>query len=275
MTLKALPAILIIALSFGTAAAQNFKGKEERITIQPPQKEFKAGETLAYSLEWLGIPVGKIVLNVESAQVNNRECYHFSARAVPNRFFQRLHDLEYTVDSYVDKGSFLPLRFKKTRRLKKENNFVAMDFDHQGNKVKFETWGSSSFVNLSPQREKLEAATPVSANIPEGTQDLLSSFYYFRLIELKEGGSYPVNIYYNQRNWPLKMRVEKPFIREIRKKGALAAIKIYPVSELNDYILGKRNFSVYITSDSRRIPVEFKLNSAMGPIRGVIQDLPR
>ena len=73
----------------------------------------------------------------------------------------------------------------------------------------------------------------------------------------------------------MKMQVDKPFFRELRKKGTFAVVKVYPVSELNDYILGKRNFSVYLTVDSRRIPLEFKLNTAMGPVRGIIQDLPK
>lgn len=275
MTFKKAPILIILFLSLNSLIyAQDFREKPlQDITISPPQKEFRAGETLVYSIEWLGIPVGKIMLKVEeTAVINNNECYHITAQAMPNRFFQRLYDLEYKVDSYIDKKTFLPVRFEKVRRLKKESNFVTIDFDHAKNEARYKMWGSMAFINLSPQRKKLEAVNPTSTAIAKDTQDLFSSFYYFRVLNIEAGQSYPLNIYYNQRNWPVKMRVDKPFLREMRKRGTFAVVKVFPVSELNDYILGKRNFSVYLTVDSRRIPLEFRLNSAMGPIRGIIQD---
>ncbi len=275
MTLKKAHILIILVLSLTSPiCAQDFRDKPQDISICAPQKELHAGETLVYSVEWLGIPVGKIILKVEeTAVLNNNECYHITARVTPNRFFQRLYDLEYKVDSYIDKKTFLPVRFEKVRRLKKESNFVTIDFDHEKNEAKYKCWGSMVFIKLSPQREKLEAVNPVTTSIPKGTQDLFSSFYYFRVLKIEEGQSYPVNIYYNQRNWPVKMKVDKPFLREMRKKGVFAVVKVFPVSELNDYILGKRNFSVYLTVDSRRTPLEFRLNSAMGPVRGIIQGL--
>lgn len=256
-------------------SAQNFKDEPEKISILEPKKGLTIGETLGYSVEWLGIPVGKIVLKVEGSQtVNNYECYHITARALPNRFFQRLYDLEYQVDSYIDKQSFLPVRFQKTRRLNKENNYLTIDFDWEKNEARYKSWGSGAFIKISPLRQKLEGIHPTTTRIPQGTQDLFSSFYYFRVLKIKEGQSYPVNIYYGQRNWPVNLKVDKPFLREIYKKGAFAVVKVYPVSELNDYILGKRNFWVYLTVDSRRLPLEFRLNSAVGPIRGIIQNIP-
>ena len=277
MLLKKSAILIILILSVGSPAySQNFKDKPQNINIPDPAKELSIGETLEYSLEWIGIPVGKIVLKTEGiTAINNYECYHITAEAIPNRFFQRFYDLEYKVHSYIDKRSFLPIRFEKVRRLNKEANYVTIDFDHEKNEAKYKSWGSALFVKFSPVRKKLETINPTTTNIPKGTQDLFSSFYYFRILKIKEEESYPVNIYYGQRNWPVKMKVDKPFFREMRKKGTFAVVKLSPLSELNDYILGKRNFSVYLTVDSRRIPLEFKLNTAMGPVRGIIQDLPK
>ena len=277
MILKKAAILIILVFSVGNPAyAQNFKHEPQNIAISDPAKELNIGETLEYSVEWLGIPVGKIVLKVEGiTTVNNYECYHITAEAFPNRFFRRFYDLEHQVHSYIDQRSFLPIRFEKIRRLNKEANYVRIDFDHEKNEARYESSGSVLFVKISPLRQKIEAINPITTYIPKGTHDLFSSFYYFRILKIKEGQGYPVNIYYNQRNWPVKMQVEKPFSREMRKKGTFAAVKLSPHSELNDYILGKRNFSVYLTVDSRRIPLEFKLNTAMGPIRGIIQNPPK
>lgn len=276
MILKKVCILIILIISIGSSAyAQNFKAKSENITIADPEKGFKVGETLAYSVEWLGIPVGKILLKVEGITIiNNHGCYHISAEAMPNKFFRHFYDLEYKVHSYIDKESFLPIRFEKIRRLNKETNYTTIDFDHQNNEARYKSVGSMAFMEISPVRQKLETLNPTTTRIPQGTQDLFSSFYYFRILEIKGGQSYPVNIYYEQRNWPVKMKVENPFSREIRKAGSFGVVKLIPVSELNDYILGKRNFFVYLTADSRRIPLEFRLNTALGYIRGRLQNLP-
>lgn len=269
--------IFILLLNVSNPAyPQNFKAKSENITISDPEKGFKVGERLAYSVEWLGIPVGKIILKVEGITIiNNQGCYHISAEAMPNNFFRHFYDLEYKVHSYIDKESFLPVRFEKIRRLNKKTNYTTIDFDHQNNEARYKSAGSMAFVEISPARQKLETLNPITTRIPQGTQDLFSSFYYFRILKIKEGQSYPVNIYYEQRNWPVRMKVGNPFSREIRKAGSFAVVKLIPVSELNDYILGRRNFFVYLTADSRRIPLEFRLNTALGYIRGALVDLPK
>ena len=71
------------------------------------------------------------------------------------------------------------------------------------------------------------------------------------------------------------MKVDKPFLREIRKKGSFPVVKISPDSLLNNYILGKRRLIVYLTTDSRRIPLEFKLETGLGPISARIQNPPK
>ncbi|MDP3732138.1 MAG: hypothetical protein Q8R31_03785, partial [Candidatus Omnitrophota bacterium] len=68
--------LIILVLSVANPAyAQNFKGKTQNITISDPAKELSIGERLEYSVEWLGVPVGKIRLKVEGiTTINNYEC---------------------------------------------------------------------------------------------------------------------------------------------------------------------------------------------------------
>ncbi len=268
-------AIIFFSLS-AILYAQNFRGRIEKISISEPERGLVVGEALQYSVEWLGVPVGKIILKVEGLEdIRGHKCYHITAQAFPNHFFKRFYDLEYTVHTYLDTQFFYPLRFEKIRRIKGERNNVLIDFDQEKNEAKFESRGSGLLVKISPVREEMKKERPINFKIAKGTQDLLSSFYYLRILEIKENQAYPINIYYDQRNWSVNMKVEKPFLKDIYKKGTFSVIRVYPDSDLNSYILGKRNFSVYFTTDSRRIPIEFKLNTALGPIRGVIQDLPR
>lgn len=268
--------LVIITNTALTVFSQNFKGTESTEIIQDPQDGFSLGETLLYSIEWLGIPIGTIVLKVENiVTVNNRQCYHVIARTMPNRFFRKMYDLEYEVHSYIDRESLLTIRFEKVRRLKNELDYVGIDFDQKKGEVQYRSSNSSGFIDFYFLREKTKSNNPVTQNIPKGTQDLLSSLYYLRVLEIKENSLYPLNIYYNQRNWPIKMKVEKPFSRDFYRKGSFAIVKVSPVTDLSDYILGKKQVTVYLTVDPRRIPIEFKLDTAMGAVRGILKELPQ
>ncbi len=256
--------------------AQNFADKKQTIFISKPEKTLDTKETLQYSVEWLGIPVGTIILKVEGLEnIKGYPCYHITAQVLPNRFLRRIYDIEYKVHTYIDTQSFFTRRFEKIRCINNESNYTVIDFDQEKKEVLFLSKGSNLRVNISPVRNKMEAARPITNKIPYGAQDLLSSFYYFRLLDIKENQNYPINIYYNQRNWSVNMKVGEPFLREIRKKGSFSVVEVSAGAELNDYILGRRRFTVYLTTDSRRIPLEFKLQTALGPIRAIIQDLPQ
>jgi len=273
---------LIVLLVFGfwflvsQCYAQNFIKKEGKIVIEPPQKALKIGEKLQYSIEWLGIPVGKIILSAQDiVEIDGSECYHIVAHAIPNKFFTKLYDVEYTVHTYIDKKTFYTHRFEKTRRIKDKFNYVVIDFDREKKEVKYKTKGSAPLVEFSSIREEVQTNIPVTYKIINGTQDLFSSLYYLRLLEMKEKGPYAITIYYDQRNWPVEVKTEEPFFREIRNMGTFAVFGVSMDSNLGKFILGKSKMFVYFTTDSRRIPLEFKFGAGVGLIRGVIQDISK
>jgi len=259
--------------------AQDFSGKPEKdIPIQDPEKELKLGETLEYAVHWLGIYIGRITLKVESTvYLDNHDCFHIIAYARPNRVLRKLYDVEYTVHTYIDRQSLHTRHFEKIRRAGDKINREIIDFDYETKKVIYRTEGSSDFVDISSAkiRKEIEDRIPTSINILEKTQDLFSSFYYFRLLNLKAGQNYPVNIYYGQRNWTVNIKIEEVLLKDFYKKGSFAVFEAIMNSDLGEFILGKRKFVVYFTADSRRIPMEFRISTAMGPIHGIIQDLPK
>lgn len=260
------------------SSAQNFKGNPDEAEIQKPQKELTVEETLVYSAEWLGIPMGRIVLKIEGIKtINNRQCYHISASAIPNRVFRRFYDVEYRVSTYLDKDTLLPQRFEKLRRIGDNYNYVTIEFNYKKNEATFTYSTPKGDVEIVefPSLRKVVWKNETSVNkIPDSVQDLFSSLYYFRLLDIKEGKEYKINITYGSGIWSVKVKIDKPFLKDIYKKGTFGVIKVNPSSDLNLYILGKHKVTVYFTCDSRRIPVEFSLSTAIGYVRGKIQNIP-
>ncbi len=264
-----------IIILFAGAYAQNFSGSAEasNIPFSEPLGKIEPGESLAYSIEWLGVPVGHITFLAEKPElIDGHECYHVIARSYPNRYLRKIYDLEYTVHTYIDTQLLSPRRFIKVRRYEQNTNTVQIDFDLEKGIAKNQSWGEAGFVNVSKRREEIKME--VTDKFPPKTQDLLSFFYYFRFTNIKPKVIYPVNVYYNQANWKLQITAGQPFYRELRNKGMFPVSVISVGSNLNDYIMGKQKFTVTLTTDARRIPIEFKFGTALGPIRAIIRDVP-
>jgi hypothetical protein len=267
--------IILIFLPVSLAWAQNFGGGVKQIKIDPPERSLKVGECLEYSAEWLGIPVGKIILKVEGViNFSGQQCYHISGRALPNSFFSHLYDVEYEVNSYIETATFLPLRFEKRRLIKNQVNNTTIDFDRVGKKAISSSQGTDLDVVISSSQLQIGQQIPVTDVIMQDTQDLLSSLYYFRLLDIGELKSHQINIYYNQRNWPVKVETEEPFLKEIRKQGTFSVFTASVSSIITDFILGKHKFIICFTADSRRIPLEFDAGTDIGFIRCKLRQIP-
>lgn len=268
----------IISLS-SLAFAQNFKGRVQEATIATPQNKLTIGETLVYSVEWLGISAGKIILSVNGTEkIDGNECYHVTAKALPNKFFRMFHDVEYRVDSFIDTKGLFSRRFEKVKRLNNVYTCLVIEFNPEKNeaKYKFDCAKAPADTNESASLRKKRATNKNTiVKIPTGTQDVLSTLYYFRLLDIKKGEAYPVNVSYDRQNWAFKINVGEPYLRDFHKKGSFCLFQISPNSDLINSITGKRGITIYLTADSFRKPALFTMNTKIGFLRGILQDLAK
>jgi hypothetical protein len=252
--------------------AQNFAQPKKKVILVPAQEKLEIGETLEYATEWLGLPVGKAVLTVVGIEkINNHDCYHITAEAMPNDFLRRFINLQYKVDTFIDVRLLCSRRFQKLRRMNDATNHVSIDFDQENGTAQYTSEGGAEAIVLSQDMRDMYDKIPVTNQIPYKTQDLVSAFYHFRLLSIKENTDYAINIYYSERNWKTNFKIGAPYAQDFRKKGTLNVFTVKVSSELNDFIIGKRGFTVYFSDEPRRIPVEFVFNTAVGHIRCLLR----
>lgn len=60
--------IILIIGAQSLVLAQNFVGKKEVLSISSPEKSLRDKEDLVYNIEWLGIPIGIIRLNLSGIE---------------------------------------------------------------------------------------------------------------------------------------------------------------------------------------------------------------
>ncbi len=277
---KIICALILILISVTNLAAQDFSKKiEEPIEISAPLDSLTEGETLEYSVEWLGIPIGIIILKVEGREnINGNLCYHLSAKAIPNKFFRKFYDMEYNIHSYLDCKKLTTRRFEKIRRIKDALVYVEVQLYPEKKEAKYTYYspsGPMKTVEFPSLKEKVISNLSETIAIPGEMHDILSALYYFRLLKVDLNQNYTMQIAYERKNWIVSMKIEKLFRKDIYRKGNFSLMQVSPDSDLNNLVLGKRKIYVTFTTDSRRFPVEFKLYSNAGFIRGIIKNPPR
>ncbi|MBU2258608.1 MAG: DUF3108 domain-containing protein [Candidatus Omnitrophica bacterium] len=259
---------------FNPIFAQNFAGKQPvKITISEPQKYLPPEETIEYTIEWLGIPSGKIIFNIAGIiDYQGRQCYHLKLWATPNSFFARFYDVEYFVESFVDIEHFYPYYYKKTKRFRNNLSTETIEFDRSTNTAKTTVSGMTEAVINSPLKASIKE--PRTSRISEKSLVSLSAVYFLRLQKINPGREMPFFVYQDFSNWQMSVIPSEPFLKDIRKNGSLKVIELTPLSSLTSFVFGKNKADIYMTADPRRIPVEFIVGTTIGSLRARIKKMP-
>ena len=222
--------------------------------IVAPSSLLQNNEQLVYAVNWSGVPSGQIILKINGIEkINNQDCYHLSAQAIPNSFFAFFYNVKYTVKSYFDLNHRAQ-SFVKTRELNSLLTQETILFDYARGKLR---WSYSRPKEI----KELE--------LKENVYDLLSFLYYLRLQNLTPGQSYKINIIYNGAYFPVNVDVSKIYAIQIGAKK-INAVLVTPISELNKNITGFNQIQVYFSLDKCRVPILFRMRTKIGYLNGVL-----
>lgn len=182
-------------------------------------------------------------------------------------FFSRLFNLRFRehVESIVEPASFTVQRTKRTEEHGKRARTSEAVYDH--GKV---FWTERDPNN--PSRTPRTASTSFTGRV----QDVLSAIYYLRTQPLEMGKSLELIISDSGRIYQVPVRViEKKRMKTVlgRVEALRLDAEIYGPGRILD---GKGQFSIWVTNDSRRIPVSARARTEYGTfditLRKVIQN---
>lgn len=170
-------------------------------------------------------------------------------------FFSKLFNLRFReqIESIVEPS---PFRVKRTKKI-----------DQQGKRARLsETTYDNGRVLWTEHDPNNPAAAPREASAPFAgqVQDLLSAIYYLRTQPLEIGKTFEVTVSDSGRVYQVPVRV----IERKRKKtvlGRVDALRVDPqVFGPNRMVPGEGQFSIWITDDTRRIPVSARIKTKYG-----------
>jgi len=224
------------------------------VNVDLPEKTndaFKEGEVLSYRLHYGIIDAGVAIIEVmpQIQDFGGHKVYHIVGNGYSKGTFNWFFKVKDRYESYIDKDALVPWYFM--RRCDEGGYIINQDylFNHYTKKV--DIGGGQQY------------------DVPNGIQDMLSSFYYARNIDFtdaKEGTIYEIPSFVDKQNWTLKIKyVGKETIDT--DVGKFRCIKFRPIIQTGRIFKKEEDLNVWITDDKNHIPIRAQAKILVGSIK--------
>jgi hypothetical protein len=245
-------AVLLAAAAGGASGSRGAALGPGGRTATPP---FGVGERLTFDIKYGFVGAGVAVIGIpELTRERGRECYHIVSVAESNAFFSVFFPVRDVVESLLDARELVSLRFEK--RLS-EGDYRAHDlvvFDHDRHLAIYPGFGK--------QRDRL---IPLSLD----AQDILSSLYYVRMVDLEVGKSVYIENHTDKKNYPLEIKVLKRERVEV-PAGVFDCLVVEPIMRTPGLFRHTGSLRVWLTDDDLRIPVLMRSKVVIGSVSAVL-----
>lgn len=218
-----------------------------------PVHAFGPGEKLEYALKWAGITAGDSVMEVVSGEGQDgvplyRVISTAESRAVVDVFYKVRNRYE----THVSPVDGLPRKyvFMQDEGGKKKNRVLIFDQERR--------------IVTRIVKEGDRTASQVF-EIPEGTQDNLSSLYAMRNETFSVGDRVAFRVFEGKRNWELIVEVLAAEEIEVQA-GRFRTLKLHPILKYEGLFRRKGDLHVWVTDDERHIPVLMRSKVSIGSI---------
>lgn len=227
---------------------------DEKDVVKVPRPKvnlaFGPGEKLTYQVKALSIVAGFATLEVGGyVTVGKRPCTPLIARARAAFPFNNIYPVDDLQTSYFDSVDFLTWKF--------ENNV------HEGGYKARNLETYDQIRHMLVRRHNDEAS--FTMNVAPFTQDIISCFYYFRLLPIKEGVKFAIPTSSGGKNYKLIIQVlgkEKITV----PAGTFECYRIKPFVKHDTVFRNKEDIDLWVTADQRHIPVLIKSGIVIGSI---------
>ena len=248
-------------LTLGLMLVPRVFSAEVRTTAAIPHRiqAFKPGEKLTYEISWSNIvTAGTAVLEVNEEKLpNGRMAYTFIATSRSVGVVDKVYPVNDRVQSIFDPQIMQSLSFNLSESHGKRKRRRVLVFDHAGRTV-------VSTLNNDP---------PQTLTIPDPVQDALSSLFYLRTLEdFTNGKIHVIAVHDSGKNWSVEVQT---LGREKVKTpaGKFNTIKVKTFPKYEGVFMNKGEIFIWLTDDSRKIPVLMKSTISIGSIMTTLTDM--
>ena len=243
------------------------KLKEERAKIEEEKRNFvwrvHAGnpipenEKLVFDVYWQFIAVGEATLELRGFEdIEGRKAHHIYSEARTKPFFDSFFKIRDVNESWIDAQSMSTLKFI--------SNISEGDFQ------KYE---ETHFDQIRGTYYLYDRGKIQMGDIPGYVQDVFTSLYYIRTMDIKPGGEYVMDAHTGKETWPLVVKVVRKDTIKVNKKKIKCFVVEPHVRENSGIFNAKGKIEVWLTADDKKIPVYMKSKIPIGSINAILRNM--
>jgi hypothetical protein len=245
------------AQSEGTPSGDRSSGQ---LSNPPP---FKVGEKFTYTLTWGIIPAGFATMEVDSILRwgGGVDCYLLKITAGTNSFLDKIHKVRDTLSSLIETS------LKRSQYYRKEQYEGSF---HRDDELIIDYAGGEVILNRNGKLKKT-----IKIQSDDDLLDPYAVLYYIRSLNLRVGDKIKTRVTDGSAVYQMQINVLK---RERVKSwiGYFDCLKIEPRMEKIEGIFNKKPNSklyVWLSDDSRKIPVKMQSEVSIGSVQGVLKEI--
>jgi hypothetical protein len=237
-------AALVLCLVVPDVGAFEALGPDGDVRIPP----FGVGERMAFDLTYGFITAGKAVMSIPATEmVSGYDCYRVLSVAESVPWFSAFFRVRDVAESHLDVRELVTRRFEKSLS---EGDYRAHDLV---------LYDQERHVAIYPERDG--RVVPLSLD----AQDILSSLYYVRMMDLEVGRAVFIENHADTKNYPLRIDVLRRERIEV-PAGTFDCIVVEPVMRVAGLFRHQGSLQVWLTDDARHVPVLMRSKVIIGSI---------
>ena len=214
---------------------------------------WKIGEYFQFSIDWNGLNGGNSLMQVQNlTRVDGRRAYRVVMKAESNSFVSKFYKVRDRAETFIDAESLYTRRFIKRLREGGYEKDIDVRFDQEARKARY-TDGESF-------------------DVPARVHDVLSAFYYVRTVPLPTGATISLPTHDNKKSYEMVVKVHRRERVEV-PAGKFDCVVVEPILKSEGVFKSKGSIEVWLTDDTRRIPVLVKSKIPIGSISVSLTDM--
>ncbi len=245
-----------------------FKGMDQKSQVFWSRfaPSFSFTEIEVIKVKYLGITIGEVTLKtLPITQIGGVDVYHLRGELKSSSYYEMLYKLDDTIESYVSKTDFLPIKYFLVQRESGKNIDDLQLFDHE--KRKTYQWYKKEKKGEISKSEK-------QGDIPRYFQDAFSAFYYMRGLPLEKGLHYEFPVLTGGRLYVSKVDVVGDEKIHIMGK-TVDAVKLRATNEIPGVDDKKDDMQIWFAADHDHRLLKFNTKIKLGSLEGeIVQYVP-
>jgi len=215
---------------------------------------FGAHEKLVYDLTWTGIKAGTATQEITTNGAETRIVSTARSADWISVFFPVEDRIETILTGSAPSRIGLPRHYSLKIREGSHRRDKEVTFDHANNVAYYKD-------NINGDKRVIP--------IPAVTLDTLSSFYFVRTLKPEVGKSIYLTILDNMKVWKVEVQVLRK--EKIKTKlGSFETVVIKPLMQSEGIMDRKGDMFIWLTDDSRLLPVKMKTKVKVGSITATL-----